>query len=174
MRAQHFCLASVYIFEWKLNITKYKVFIVDIKKQFRKNYLRQPSIDFDFCNILHANFYQLPDGRISISSLGRPNCVLHAHVAVEFSVLAIRSTSGSFNATLMNLSVFAAHHSWAPMFTRGCFGGVHVGHLLSFCLCFDVVFFVGLFWSGFLCAHCCQCLKIVNSWLSIRFSLTFI
>jgi hypothetical protein len=38
-------------------------------------------IDFDFCNILHANFYQLPDERISISALGRPNCVLHAHVA---------------------------------------------------------------------------------------------
>ena len=37
----------------------------------------------------HANFYQLPDERISISSLGRPNCVLHAHVAVELYVLAI-------------------------------------------------------------------------------------
>jgi hypothetical protein len=38
----------------------------------------------------HVNFYQLPDERISISSLGRPNCVLHAHVAVELSVLAIK------------------------------------------------------------------------------------
>jgi hypothetical protein len=85
MRAQHFCLASVYIFEWKF-------FIVDIKNKFRKKYLiRQPSIYFDFCNILHANFYQLPDERISISSLGRPNCVLHAHVAVELSVLAIKT-----------------------------------------------------------------------------------
>jgi len=72
-----------------LNITKYKVFfIVDIKQKSRKKYLRQPSIDFDFCNILHANFYQLPDKRISISSLGRSSCVLHAHVAVELSVLA--------------------------------------------------------------------------------------
>ena len=40
-----------------------------------------------------TNFYQLPDERISISSLGRPNCVLHAHVAVELSVLAISNNS---------------------------------------------------------------------------------
>ena len=30
---------------------KKKACIVDIKKNFRKKYLRQPSIDFDFCNI---------------------------------------------------------------------------------------------------------------------------
>ena len=30
---------------------KTKACIVDIKKKFRKEYLRQPSIDFDFCNI---------------------------------------------------------------------------------------------------------------------------
>ena len=30
---------------------KKKACIVDIKKKFRKKYLRQPSIDFDFCNI---------------------------------------------------------------------------------------------------------------------------
>ena len=29
-----------------------KACIVDIKKKFWKKYLRQPSIDFDFCNIL--------------------------------------------------------------------------------------------------------------------------
>ena len=28
-----------------------KVCIIDIKKKFRKKYLRQPSIDFEFCNI---------------------------------------------------------------------------------------------------------------------------
>jgi hypothetical protein len=30
---------------------KKKGCIVDNKKQFQKKYLRQPSIDFDFCNI---------------------------------------------------------------------------------------------------------------------------
>ena len=30
---------------------KKKACIVDIKKQFRKKYLRQQSIDLDFCNI---------------------------------------------------------------------------------------------------------------------------
>jgi hypothetical protein len=30
---------------------KKKACIVDIKKKFWKKYLRQPSIDFDFCNI---------------------------------------------------------------------------------------------------------------------------
>ena len=30
---------------------KKKACIVDIKKKFQKKYLRQPSIDFDFCNI---------------------------------------------------------------------------------------------------------------------------
>jgi hypothetical protein len=30
---------------------KTKACIVDITKTFRKKYLRQPSIDFDFCNI---------------------------------------------------------------------------------------------------------------------------
>ena len=30
---------------------KKKACIVDIKKKFLKKYLRQPSIDFDFCNI---------------------------------------------------------------------------------------------------------------------------
>ena len=30
---------------------KTKTCIFDIKKKFRKKYLRQPSIDFDFCNI---------------------------------------------------------------------------------------------------------------------------
>ena len=30
---------------------KKKACIVDIKKKFRKKYLREPSIDFDFCNI---------------------------------------------------------------------------------------------------------------------------
>jgi hypothetical protein len=30
---------------------KKKACIVDIKKKLRKKYLRQPSIDFDFCNI---------------------------------------------------------------------------------------------------------------------------
>ena len=30
---------------------KKKASIVDIKKQFRKKYLRQPSMDFHFCNI---------------------------------------------------------------------------------------------------------------------------
>ena len=39
----------------------------------------------------HANFYQLPNERISISLLGRPNCVLHAYVAVELYVLAINN-----------------------------------------------------------------------------------
>ena len=82
MEAQHFRLASVYIFEWKLNITKYKVFYCWHKTKIRKKYLRPPSLDFDFYNILPANFYQLPDERISISSLGRPNCVVHAHAAV--------------------------------------------------------------------------------------------
>ena len=33
---------------------------------------------------------------------------------------------------LMNLNGFTVHHSWTPLFTRGWFGGVHVGHLLSF------------------------------------------
>ena len=28
-----------------------KTCIVDIKKKFRNKYLRQPSIEFDFCNI---------------------------------------------------------------------------------------------------------------------------
>ena len=30
---------------------KKKACIVDIKNKFQKKYLRQPSIDFDFCNI---------------------------------------------------------------------------------------------------------------------------
>ena len=30
---------------------KTKACIVDIKKKFRKKKIRQPSIDFDFCNI---------------------------------------------------------------------------------------------------------------------------
>ena len=107
MWAQHFCLVSVYIFEWKLNITKYKVFfIVDMKK---KN-PEKTSIAFDFCNILHANFYQLPDGRISISSLGRPNCVLHAPVPV--SVLAI---------TNWRVALSKICHSWSNnVVTHSC------------------------------------------------------
>ena len=60
------------------------------ESKFRKKYLRLPSIVFDFCNSLHVNFFQLPDEKISISSLGRSKTVcLHAHVAVELSVLAI-------------------------------------------------------------------------------------
>ena len=35
----------------KKNANEKKNCIVDIKKKIRKNYLRQPSIDFDFCNI---------------------------------------------------------------------------------------------------------------------------
>ena len=33
---------------------KKKACNVDIKKKFQKKYLRQPSIDFDFCNILSS------------------------------------------------------------------------------------------------------------------------
>ena len=80
------------------------------KKKIRKKYLRQPSIDFDLCNILHANFYQLPDERISISSLGNPNCVLHAHVAVEPSVLAnMKQARPWMLANLKSICHFQAH-----------------------------------------------------------------
>ena len=50
-----------------------KVCIIDIKKKFRKKYLRQPSIDFDFCNIrpqsiAMLNIHELADKKVSLSS----------------------------------------------------------------------------------------------------------
>jgi hypothetical protein len=38
---------------------KKKACIVDIKKKFRKKYLRQPSIDFDFCKNRHPTLFLL-------------------------------------------------------------------------------------------------------------------
>ena len=34
---------------------KKKACIVDINKKFRKKYLRQPSMDFDFCNNISSS-----------------------------------------------------------------------------------------------------------------------
>ena len=116
----------MYIFEWKLNITKYKNFYCWHKKKFRKKYLRQPSIDFDFCNILHANFYQLPDERISISSLGNPNCVLHAHVAVELSVLAnMKQAHPWMLANLKSICQLHAHQNSVEI----CWAGIYLVRL---------------------------------------------
>ena len=66
------------------------------------------------------------------------------------------------------------HRNCLP-FTSTCvlpllFGGVRVVHLLSFLCC---VILYCLSSSCVLCAKCCQCLWIVHSWLSLRFSLTF-
>jgi len=50
------------------------------------------------------------------------------------------------------------------------FGGVLVVDLFTI-LCCVFVFYLSSYCV--LCAQCCQCLWIVHSWLSLRFSLTF-
>ena len=60
-----------------------------------------------------------------------------------------------------------------PVFTAG-FDGVHVAHLFIFCDVLYCAFVFCLSSSCVLCAHCCQCLLIVYSWLPPRFSLPII
>jgi hypothetical protein len=64
--------------------------------------------------------------------------------------------------------LWIAYRSWAPVFTSCYLVGLHCQSVLLsvlclFCLCSFCV----------LCSQSCQCLWIVNSWLSLQFSLTF-
>jgi hypothetical protein len=90
--------------------------------------------------------------------------------------------------------VFSARFWWGPCCSSTCvfpqflvgfvllehlcsppvFGGVRVARILSFLCCVVLCCVCLICLSYVLCTLCCQCLWIVHSWLSLRFSLTLI